>query len=688
MEISKVNYAEIAGKFNLTDTSFDTYDVNKDGKITEEDMTAATDDSVKTTIKRLLNAADEESSVEKGGTEKEGTPIEKDAITEENAEKAAEDIIDSVKKGVNDPKNAKTLNQLQNMGLTLTKEIEACATISKILEAKIKTQDEELKKIEKEKEEKAQEYANKEKDVESKSEELSIAVRETLAAASALSEERQQSADAIIKKCVKDYANGEYPNQSLQAVIETNLFNNAFSTSILKNRIAENEFLGAEINNLCAEIDTLVGDIKSISEKYNAKNAERNNTNSLLNGITDAATKANQQYQSGYERRETMRQEIINQYKVQGVTAGDKATDNNPQVQKLGEFLDNKELDNMPFADAWAILTQTFDQCGLKFNENTGAISIPYGHNAGAKNIYNALKDALTRNYKNIVSQYEDQEEGFEDDEQPAAGGVTNINRTDPISFTNGDIRYDFISDKNKNGVLDNASEFVGAKNGWKEMEAFDKNGDGILSGDELKDITLAATNQTNGQFNFVSAEEAGIESINLNSFKMLNQKEVNKDITVGTFQINMTDGQTIEGKQTEDTNRNIANTYSTMFGTKIEDRTGAYDDNPFMEEFAETTDTAQAISKAEETISSAQTEADSIIQEGEMQVNRKAEDGTIEGERAKSEADKKAEKAEKAAKKKEEAKAEEEKAEEKKAEEKKTAEKKAAAKKAGAKKK
>ena len=324
-------------------------------------------------------------------------------------------------------------------------------------------------------------------------------------------------------------------------------------------------------------------------------------------------------------------------------------------------------------------------QLGISYNNNTGAISIPKGHNAGAKAIYDALADALNRNYKNLISRYDD--EGFEDDDQPAAGGVTTIARTDPISFTNGDIKYDFIKDKNNNGVLDNATEFLGAAKGWEEMKAYDKNGDGVISGDELKDITLTATNQTNGQFTFVSAEEAGIKSIDLNSFKELNQKEVNKDITVGTFEIQMKNGQVIEGKQTNDTDRNIANTYSTMFGTKIEDRSNAYDDNPFMEEFIETTDTNYVNASTEQNITKTQSESDSLLAFGKSRVNSIVADGIVEGERLKAAADAKAEEANKVKEKKETAKKEEEKAEENKKAEKKAAAKKASAKKSSTKK-
>jgi len=183
-------------------------------------------------------------------------------------------------------------------------------------------------------------------------------------------------------------------------------------------------------------------------------------------------------------------------------------------------------------------------------------------------------------------------EEEFCTGEPTCLGCCTQSQCCDPISFKQGNTSYHFVSDNDKDGTFDGASEFLGAKNGWDEMKAYDANGDGKINGDELEKLNLVSMNDDNGQYTFMSAAEAGIEEIDLSSYQKKNEKQTDGDTLQGTFSLKMTDGSVIQGEQTDDTMKNIENRYSSLIGAKIEDLSDDYEDNPFMDDFQETVDT------------------------------------------------------------------------------------------------
>ena len=71
-------------------------------------------------------------------------------------------------------------------------------------------------------------------------------------------------------------------------------------------------------------------------------------------------------------------------------------------------------------------------------------------------------------------------EEDFVDDEQPiiTEEELQRLQDLDPIGYTdsNGNT-FDFVIDRNNDGVFNNASEFLGAIGNWSEMEKLDKDG-------------------------------------------------------------------------------------------------------------------------------------------------------------------------------------------------------------------
>ena len=618
--VDSVNSVGTSDYFTKTDLP-EKYDFNKDGQVDIADYNLAAgalaEDDVETyegLTKDDLDTAFE-TVIEKVGSAADTE------ITTENASKTAQTIINDIKSGMLNPKNATTLNHLQEIGKTLTTYIQQCATLKETLATKIKDEKAELDEIAEKKAEKEAEYSGKEAEVKSKTEELSAKMVKALNESKRLTDSQRAKANTIISECVNNYKNGMYSGQSLTEIIASKLGQSGegYKVSALRNLLKSNSELSQEIKSICNDIDTLVSDIRTISAEYNHKNDALNSDIDIRNQIIEISATASQQYESGYQQRIDMRKEIHDKYYVQG---NGKVTAKNEQIQKLNDFLTNKELDNMPFADAWEILGTTFDNCGIKYGDD-GSLKVPKGHDDTAKNVFAEFVATVKRLYtKTTISQYDEEE--FQTGTTGGATQVTGVKRTDPISFTVGDVKYDFISDNNSNGVFDDATEFLGANNGWSEIKVFDTDGNGLISGDELKGLKVVSINQKNGQYTFMSADEAGIEEINLNSFKKVNNTEINNNITVGSFDIKMDDGSTIKGTQTEDTLKNLQNNYSNLFNSDIGDLSETYEANPFMEDFVERVDTDIVTANAEQEVKHSTQEAESIVSNTNQQINHK----------------------------------------------------------------
>ncbi len=139
--------------------------------------------------------------------------------------------------------------------------------------------------------------------------------------------------------------------------------------------------------------------------------------------------------------------------------------------------------------------------------------------------------------------------------------------RTDPISFKVGDTEYSFVVDRDNDGIFDGVNEFAGAdeNTNWvQDLLQYDKDGDGVLSQEELKNVYLlgakttvsgsdtsssdgrnaADTNTQNVQYSSTSAYDLGIDSIDLRQF-------LNADGSVNTSLINKSSGFDINGNET-----------------------------------------------------------------------------------------------------------------------------------------
>ncbi|MCQ2957443.1 MAG: hypothetical protein MJ180_00910 [Candidatus Gastranaerophilales bacterium] len=629
------------------------YDYNKDGKVdiddyhfaqlslTDEDPTNDVDISMSELNKVFANIVDAD-----------------DSKTAEDLTSRANTLLADYEKGLDDPQNAKSLLDLQNIGSKLTKYIKNCSDVATLLGQQITKVKAELDEIEEEKKLKEEEYSKKTQEVEEKSQKLSNKIEDTLKYADRITTKQSLKCDEIVRQSINEYKEGKYPNQTLQSIILQKLAVNGNSSELhnLQNLINENKGIGEEINSLCDDITNLVADIKDVTERYNNKNTEYNNMVNTRSNVLEAAQSASVKYQSGYQKRIDMRNDLVKKYSA----AGGGLDDSNPQIQSLARFLQSGELNNMTFADAWDILSRTFTGIpGLSFNSN-GSMDVPKGHSSLQRSVFDQLVSALhsnsgktgsaktsgsTTNDDSGSSRYTERQygdSGYVDPKSPSCpGGVT---RNDPISFTNGDIKYDFIIDRNNDGIFNDQSEFLGAKNGWAEMKAYDTNNDGHISGDELNSLQLVGINQNDGKFTYSSAKDAGIDDIDLTSYQRVGQTQVNNDVKEGTFKLTTSDGDVITGEQTNDTTQNLNNKYSFIYGTSTEDLNNSYENNPFMQEFKETLNTKATTDETKSKISTSELGAKQTVRHGEIEDDITVANGIHRGEREKEAIDKKAE--------------------------------------------
>ena len=297
--------------------------------------------------------------------------------------------------------NAQSLNELQQIGKNISATTKYCTELIAILDRKISIKQSELEKIQKEKNLKETKYMASEQAVQDKQEELSKCFENILEKSNSLIAAKESYNKDIVDNCVKRYKNGEYPNKALKDVIAEEISSNGnFNVSLLSGELSKANSLSDEIQDLCSDIEVLVSEIRTVNMNY--KNVSDELTSSISHRkqlMTLGQTAANN-YQSGYAKRIELRNSIIQKYSTTA-TADEKkiTTSENPQIQKLADFLDQSELDKMPYSDAWVIMKETFNNCGIVYDEETKEMTIPWGDDSAAINIFKALDDALYQNY-------------------------------------------------------------------------------------------------------------------------------------------------------------------------------------------------------------------------------------------------------------------------------------------------
>lgn len=153
---------------------------------------------------------------------------------------------------------------------------------------------------------------------------------------------------------------------------------------------------------------------------------------------------------------------------------------------------------------------------------------------------------------------------GFKDDD------LETLNKLDPIGYKDKDGNsFDFVIDRNNDGVFNGPSEFLGALDNWDEMEKLDKDGNGIVEGSELSGLKLLKTGK-NGVQSFIDAIALNIK-IYLDSYFKADKdaKDENDQTLLGNFTISA-DGETHRGYNTLDSMDYLNEKYGNMFNNKL----------------------------------------------------------------------------------------------------------------------
>ena len=165
---------------------------------------------------------------------------------------------------------------------------------------------------------------------------------------------------------------------------------------------------------------------------------------------------------------------------------------------------------------------------------------------------------------------------------------------TDPLSFKGEDgIEYSFVIDRNKDGRFNDKTEFLGGKqssNWFEDLKSLDKNGDGVLEGEELDNLAIfgqkynesdkiSKEQTTTVNYIFKTAHEAGIEKIDLNAIenvgKSTGRHDVNgSEIFEDKFSFEM-NGKTVEASRKDETATFMDAIYKDSYNARLDGKIG-----------------------------------------------------------------------------------------------------------------
>ncbi len=194
-------------------------------------------------------------------------------------------------------------------------------------------------------------------------------------------------------------------------------------------------------------------------------------------------------------------------------------------------------LSGMDVYQAGKAIETIFNGAGVGYDEKTGAIRVPDGH------------DPTKGIYRNLESQYQTLWGGKVQRESENANGQAG--GKDPFSWRVGDTTYTLVIDRDKDFQFDGQNEFVGAENGgWAELTAADTNADGNLTADEMAAAGFSVMENDQaltggGTYGWNGVKESGVKSINLNSFREIakhKQIDLNGNTRTGDFEVILED--------------------------------------------------------------------------------------------------------------------------------------------------
>lgn len=224
----------------------------------------------------------------------------------------------------------------------------------------------------------------------------------------------------------------------------------------------------------------------------------------------------------------------------------------NEQIEALGIFVDDGIIEDLAtkepaftFKEAMYALfnpdTGLFKDSGITYilDDQTGEpkYSIKAAGDKDTAEMYKKLADQIEKAWGVKANTNSNNNDGID---------VYEPDMIDPLSFMLGNDQYSLIIDRDKDGTFDSTSEFVGGLDGtsWiEDLMTLDANGNGILQGDELKELKLLrSTYEDNAKTSkdkddkflrsetteidhgFTTAADLGIEELDFNAF--INDKD------------------------------------------------------------------------------------------------------------------------------------------------------------------
>ena len=248
------------------------------------------------------------------------------------------------------------------------------------------------------------------------------------------------------------------------------------------------------------------------------------------------------------------------------------------QVAEMDKAIKNDKIvtemknNNFSWKETAYTLTRLWPGGGIGYTLGEKEVTLPIGDDK-SKGTYDALEAEIKKNYPDVKINRGASDETVKDE----------VKHTDPVGFHVGDNSYEFVIDRNQDGVLNDFTEMVGANgtDGMEEMALFDTNKDGHINGDELKNVLVLNTEHTNRDYEFLTAEQLGIKDIDLSSFTEKTQSRgdaggeedflnINNSLITGTFNITMNNGKNAEGYQKFVTDEYMSAVYDPILGENV----------------------------------------------------------------------------------------------------------------------
>ena len=480
-------------------------------------------------------------------------------------------------------------------------------------------------------------------------------------------EQREKAVDSATEEAYSLYMQGKIEKEEIPLKIaELTAKSCPSGSSAMKAHLENMDVTGQKITSISDKIANVLDSVNELTAKFKTTEASLGLMKDLLAKVPEH--KERPDIESTMQKpvftptQEALGDKLIDAFKV-GQTAGvgdaSEATEllktalGTPVTEERKQQLDamsaeeksaaveNCDLENftalelmylsgMDKYQAGSAIGNIFNGTYVGYNEENGKITVPLGH------------EGVAGIFRNLEADYAtlwggEFERGSEDDKGNKGGA-------DPFSWRDGDTTFTLAIDRDKDGKFDGPNEFVGAMDGWKELEKADTDGDGNLTAKEMEEagFSVMENNQAltgGGAYGWNGIDESGVKSIDLKSFKQISDiksTNLNGNIRAAEFNVVLEDknGDGVDdvtlGKQTLNTEE-----YNNMFYSHTYGEAFSFGLDP--NEVAETLAAAAApknYTEAEESqLEEKLNKTENLIESTEKEVeNKEAEANSIRG--------------------------------------------------------